>query len=308
MSFELKGKKLSFANWISNLSPTDTFFTSTAGKGQAIHVKHSWQTEALNSVDLNNAVIEGSDAGDADMKPTTELYNTMQILRKVVKVTDTTNATQNYGRGKELAHQMEKAGKEIKRDLEGILLQPAQAMVQGDGSSVAGKMASFGTLCAAKDTPNEDGAITTFDVATAGTLTEEDIFKMTANLYTAGSDANVIMYHPKHASMFASLQERATATGATRGRIFENTTKFVNHVSVIVDPLGREYKCVPNRFMPEENIYFFNPSDWRIMSLRPMKKEQLAKTGSSEKWMIEMELTLEHKNPYASGNLIVGKA
>lgn len=31
-SYDLNGKKLSFANWISNLSPTDTPFVSMTGK------------------------------------------------------------------------------------------------------------------------------------------------------------------------------------------------------------------------------------------------------------------------------------
>lgn len=31
-SYDVAGKKLSFANWISNLSPQDTYFCSATGK------------------------------------------------------------------------------------------------------------------------------------------------------------------------------------------------------------------------------------------------------------------------------------
>ena len=31
VSYDLKGKKLSFANWISNMSPSETPFTSMTG-------------------------------------------------------------------------------------------------------------------------------------------------------------------------------------------------------------------------------------------------------------------------------------
>ena len=37
VSYDLNGKKLSFANWISNLSPTETPFVSMTGK-EAINI------------------------------------------------------------------------------------------------------------------------------------------------------------------------------------------------------------------------------------------------------------------------------
>ena len=57
--------------------------------------------------------------------------------------------------------------------------------------------------------------------------------------------------------------------------------------------------------MPEKAIYFFDPSDWTQMVLRAPSREKLAKDGSYEKWMIEMEVGLRHRNPYASGVLTV---
>ncbi|MGL5014398.1 MAG: SU10 major capsid protein, partial [Bacteroidales bacterium] len=43
-SYDLKGQKDSFANWISNLSPTDTFFVSTTKKEQVTNTLFQWQT------------------------------------------------------------------------------------------------------------------------------------------------------------------------------------------------------------------------------------------------------------------------
>lgn len=295
-SYDLNGKKLSFANWISNLSPQEVPFTSMTGKESINQTLFQWQTDALNPA-AANAVVEGAEATDGTMGTTTVLSNNTQILRKVVKVSDTANALANFGRGKELQYQMEKAGKEIKRDLElAFLTQGAKV----EGSNVAARTtAGFKGLVAVKGAACPDTkAIVHTDTAAAGIVAEKDIFGMTYNLYLAGSNANIIMFHPKHASVFSALQE----TGG-RQRIFENTPKFSVFVSTLVDPLGQEYKLVPNRWMPEDAVYFFTPSDWTQMVLRAPERTKLAKDGSYEKWMIEMEVGLRHRHPYASGVL-----
>lgn len=303
-SYDLNGKKLSFANWISNLSPTDTPFVSMVGKEAVQQTLFQWQTDTLAKADPTNAVLEGAAAVDGVSSTTAVKTNVTQILRKVVKVSDTANALANYGRGRELQYQMEKAGKEIKRDLEVILLS-AQARVDGD-SSTARKTAGFQGLVAAAGVADPDtGAIVSKVSAASGAITEAELFDMTYQLYLSGSSANIIMFHPKYASFFSSLQEKSGA-GANRMRMFTNVDNEVNlHVSSLVDPLGQEFKLIPNRFMPADAIYFFDPSDWTQMVLRAPSREKLAKDGSYEKWMIEMEVGLRHRNPYASGILKV---
>lgn len=88
VSYDLNGKKLSFANWISNLSPTDTPFVSMTGKESIAQTLFQWQTDSLAAV-VDNAVVEGSTAADGALASTTTLNNYTQILRKVLKVSDT---------------------------------------------------------------------------------------------------------------------------------------------------------------------------------------------------------------------------
>jgi hypothetical protein len=307
ISYEQDGKKLSFANWISNLSPQDVPFCSMTGKESVQQTLFQWQTDALAPVDTSNAVIEGSAATSATLSPTTVVNNNTQILRKVVQVSDTANVTANYGRGKELQYQMEKKGKEIKRDLEYTLLNNG-VKVAGDAVT-ARKTAGFISLVAANAAADPDTGAVVHKNAAAGdgvTFTEAELFDITYQLYIAGSSANVIMFHPKHANFFSALQERSTAAGAGAGnrqRIFENTEKFAVYVSTVVDPLGQEYKLIPNRWMPEDQVFVFNSSDWTQMVLRAPSRTKLAKDGSYEKWMIEMEVGLRHRNPFASGIL-----
>ncbi|WBF05044.1 major capsid protein [Escherichia phage vB_EcoP_YF01] len=336
VSYDQNGKKLSFANWISVLSPQDTPFVSMTGKESINQTIFSWQTDALASVDANNAHVEGSRAVDGEMQPTVIKSNVTQILRKVVKVSDTANTTANYGRGRELMYQLEKKGKEIKRDLEKILLSgQARTDVLADqyltnsatdpatvglnDGHAARKTGAFQFLCAhggldgavvdkTKNGPADPdtGAVTVKVAQNASNPTtnigfdEADIFDMTLQLYTAGSEADIIMINPAHAKIFAGLQEN---TQGSRKRIFENTKQFIYEVNSITDPLGQSYKIIVNRWMPTDAVYFFRSADWTQMVLRAPKRTELAKDGSYEKWMIEMEVGLRHRNPYASGVL-----
>lgn len=300
-SYDLKGKKESFANWISNLSPTDTFFVSATGKEAVKNTMFQWQTDSLTAT-KSHEWKEGEVATMATRTATKVHQNYTQILRTALEVTDTADSLDNYGRTKELAYQMEKAGTEIKRDLEAMLLGE-QAGAVGNSNTVR-KTSCFEKLVATT-ADTDTGATVVKTTSTAGKLTEAELFEVTYNLYLSGSKANVIMFHPEHASFFSSLMEGgAGAGGAVRWNMVDNkSTELNSHVGSLIDPLGQRFQLVPNRFMPKKSVYIFNTKDWTQMVLREPSKVQLAKKGSSERWMIEMEVGLRHSNPYASGIL-----
>lgn len=330
-SYDLKGKKLSFTDRIANLSPEETPFYSSIGSEAIRQTLHQWQTDTLEKAKIydgttNQSIVEGSNASMEARKSTTVLSNNTQIFRKALAVSDTANSTDNYGRAKELMYQMDKASTEIKRDIEATMLQ-SLAKSTAASAAAGGLMAGFINNCAVKSggvasadwatgkglsdigiTDPDTGAQTVRNLIKENgaddVLTEKDIFDMTYNLYLAGSDASVIVFHPKFASFFASLQEKANV----REKVFTNgDTRFSMYVSEIRDPLGQVYTLIPNRWAREDTIYFYNPKDWTKMVLRPMTRTQLAKTGSAEKWMIETEMTLKHRHPFASGVLLTKK-
>ena len=339
-SYDLNGKELSFANWISNISPEETPFTSMTKKVPTDQITFQWQTDNLDRVE-DNAVLEGSSAVEDDAYVTLDQSNVTQILRKVIKVSDTSNSLSNYGRGKELEYQMTKAGTELMRDIEWAFLNNKagahdESSLDSAGASVEEGVrltAGFYPLVAPANTPcPETGAVVNFftkdttmadhspnfspDIWENEDLTESKLWTMTYNLYLSGSDANTIMYHPSQAKFFSSLQESPNVTYAgarpetptlsKRTRLFENTDKVSLFVNEVTDPLGQTYMLIPNRWMPTHLIYFFDPSDWTQRVLRQPKRTQLSKKGSSEKWMIEAEVGLQHANPYGSGVLWIG--
>lgn len=297
-SYDLNGKKLSFANWISNLSPQETPFTSMTSKESINQTMFQWQTDFLFRPS-ENAVFEGSEATDTRLESTTVLKNYSQILRKVVKVSDTANNLANYGRGRELQYQMEKAGKEIKRDLEWAFLNNLSSQ-EGDDSTPRLTAGVQGLVSSRNAADPNTGAVTHMDYMAPSGPTEQELFRWTYNLYLAGSTADIIMFHPDMAGNFSSLQEKGSGE---RVRIFESTPKFSVQVSTITDPLGQVYKLIPNRWMPKGFFYCFNTADFTQMVLRPPQRVKLSKEGSYEKWMIEAEVGLRLRHPYAAGIL-----
>lgn len=287
-TYKMAGIKEDFADWVSNISPEYTPLISMIRKFPVHNTMYQWQWDVLSAMNPENAYAEASDASEVTLEPTKIVQNYTQIMRKVVFVSDSANAVSSHGREKELFYQLKKAAKELKRDNEGIFLLKDQAATAGaaDSKRLTG---SFGSLI--DETMKE-----------TADLTEDTLFKVTAKLYTEGADPSIIMYHPASANFFASLQEKS----GTRMRIFENDKRFVKQVEYIVDPLGQELKCIPNRWNPEDATYIFNPSDLGMAVLRAPKKVALAKSGSAEKFMIEQEVGLRLNNPKAAA-LIIGK-
>lgn len=313
-SYDLKGKKLSFANWISNISPTETPFCSMVGKEAISQTKFQWQTDTIPAAKDNHNVLEGSAPAFEDSTLTKVITNNTQIFRRSVSVSDTANVVAYYGRGKEIGYQMEKASLELKRDMEKAFLY--QAGVTGSKPEVGGDMgtpatgtaapktAGFLGLVASKDAVDADTGAVVHKELTSDNVTEADIFAMTYQLYLANSKANIIMFHPSQAGLFSGMLSVADQAKGNRMKMFSGMdTQYNTEVDTIIDPLGQKFALIPNRQMPAKYFYFFNPSDWTQMILRAPKKIQLAKVGSSEEWMIEAELGLRHRNPFASGIL-----
>ncbi|MGL5564771.1 MAG: SU10 major capsid protein, partial [Plesiomonas sp.] len=278
-SYELNGKKQSFANWISNLSPTETPFSSMTPKEAINQTKYFWQTDRLAPV-KSHEIKEGSDVVEADISMSTTAVheNVTQILRRAFRISDTADKMANFGRGRELPYQMEKYSMALKRDLEAALLTNTDAVESK--TDTAGSFAGYQGLVAKKDEADVDtGAVVNFETG-ENTLKLEDIRKMSYNLYLANSEASVIMFHPVHARFWAGLQSKNS-----NAKMFDGDTKtFSHYVNVYIDEFGREFKLIPNRWMPEDALYFFKPTDFTQMILRAPRKVELGKEGNFTSW------------------------
>lgn len=100
---------------IRRLDPMDTWAFTNAKRKKATNTLHQWQTDALAAASDTNAAIEGDAATYAAVSPTVMLGNYTQITQKTVRVSETADAVRKYGRAEELAYQIAKKGKELKR-------------------------------------------------------------------------------------------------------------------------------------------------------------------------------------------------
>lgn len=284
---------------ISLITPTKVPFQSAIGTEKISSRNPEWQEDSLRAV-TNNAKVEGFDATDADLIPTVMRSNYTQILEKTFKVSKTADAVKTYGRARETAMQLSKAGAELKRDLENTLVGLNQSAAVGDGSTTPRRMASVWAQI------SSDTTVTTADgdTGTAGTqpgaLTEANFLSVMQKVYNEGGDPSIFMIKPADAIVVANF---AYASG--RSRTIDNgadAKTVVNAVDLLVTPFG-EVRVVLNRFMKTTEALVFDPSNWKLLTLRPWTREMLAKVGDSERHMLVGEYSLKHVNQKASGRI-----
>lgn len=103
-----------FEDVIFDVSPTDTPMLTMAKRSKASARYHQWQVDSLASATSNKAE-EGADASYATSAATTTVGNYCQISTKTVDISRTLDIVNKYGRKSEVALQLMKRGKELKR-------------------------------------------------------------------------------------------------------------------------------------------------------------------------------------------------
>jgi hypothetical protein len=107
LTFSAVGNREDLLDKITNISPTDTPFTTMAGTATANGVFHEWQTDSLAAA-AQNAQLQGDDVTFAAASPTVRVGNRTQISRKEVIVSGTQEAIDKAGRNSEIVYQMSK--------------------------------------------------------------------------------------------------------------------------------------------------------------------------------------------------------
>ena len=132
-TYDTVGIREDLADIIYSISPTETPFMSGVAKTKATNTSHQWQTDALADV-AANAAVEGANITYGTQSPTTKETNYTQISTKAVQVSGTNDAVTSAGRNNELAYQVAKSAKELKRDMETALLSNVAAAA-GDATT-----------------------------------------------------------------------------------------------------------------------------------------------------------------------------
>jgi hypothetical protein len=287
---------------IYNLSPTETPFMSNIARGKCSATFHEWQTHSLAAA-AANAQFQGDDLTATDAGTVTvRLGNRTQIVRKSVTVDETARVVDKAGRQDELAFQVATKMKELKRDIEFVLLQNT-ARVTG-GSGTAPKLASVLSWLitniskAAGDgsNPTGDGS----DARTDGTqraFTEDMLQSVLQSIFENASDEpDVLMVPPAQKIIASGFMGNAQKTLEVANK------KLVTAIDIYVGDFSG-VTIVPNRFMRTRDALVLRHDLWKLCWLRPIKTVELAKTGDAEKRMIIGELTLEACNEKGSAGI-----
>ena len=296
-TYDSIGEREDLSDVIYNISPTDTPFLSSAAKTKATAVLHEWQTDSLAAAATDNAVIEGDEATLDAITATTRLSNSCQIMDKTIVITGTQEAVDKAGRASEIAYQIAKKAKELKRDLESSLTSNnAEVTGSATAARVAGGLRSWVATNDVMGTSGTSGGAGN-TAATNGTqraFTESLLKSVIKSVWNAGGNPTMIMVGP------FNKQKLSGFTGnSTRFDAGADATLYTS-VDVYASDFG-QLQVVPNRFSRDREAWVLDMDFWGVAFLRDFSMHDLAKTGDTEKKQLLLEATLESRNEAASG-------
>lgn len=358
-SYTQTGNREDLIDVVTRVAVEETPFMSSLKKTKATGTLHEWMTETLDSP-ADNAQIEGSDASYGTLSTRTRLGNYCQTVRKTGQISDTQEAIMKAGVVSEYRHQLEKATKELARDMERVCIQGTKAAGatgatarraggffywtttnrRAMGTTITGTAQAGGastiTLAVGAGASTSDGdqilltggtgagqyrvqtgaaagdvitvteawdvvpdATTTYIVYTApAALTESTVNDAIQDAYDAGGKVDTLFV--------AGKQKRAISGFATSLRQFVDDQKqYTNVVDIMQTDFG-PVKVKYDRWVPTGAVMAVDSSMWALANLRPIKAQEMPKSGSSRKFMIESEFTLESLGENA--NAMVGGA
>lgn len=286
-TYQSIGNREDLIDVITNISPKETWFTNMSGNNRATAIRHEWQTDALAAA-AANAQIEGDDYAAAAVTATARLANSCQILVKVFQISETQQAIQKAGRGDEVDYQTLKNTSELAKDIEFALVTNASEVTGASGTARQLK----GVL----------GWITTNHTTASATTVDLDETKFNDNLALIWAQGG----NPSYTLCGAYQKRRITGFSSNTKNINADQKKLVSSVAIYESDFGVvevRLHHVMNTSHADKLINLGDMGLWVKSWLRPVKKMPLAKTGSSDKYKIEAELTLESRQEKGSGKM-----
>jgi len=302
-TYDTTGIREDLVDVIYNVSPEDTPILSAIPRTTAKSTKHEWQLDSL-ATPATNAVIEGDEATVDAMTATTRAFNYCQISDKVIAVSGTQAAVDAAGRADEMAYQIAKKSKELKKDMEFDLIEPN---VQAVGSATAAReLGSIPTWLKTNGDAGTSGTLSTgsgTDLPGSGTdrdLTEAILKTVIKEVYSSGGDMDMLVCPPSVKQTISGFNANTTRFGPA-----DKKTEFAA-IDVYSSDFG-DLKIVPNRVMATtdaKDVFIIQRDMLATAYLRDFMIQDLSKTGDSDKKQLLCEYTLEVRNEAAHGIIL----
>jgi hypothetical protein len=295
---------------IYDISPMDTWFLTNAGRTSVKSTTHEWLTDALAAPAANQA-IEGDAFSAGTRALPSRLKNYTSISLKNFEVTGTAQKVDNAGMRELMAYHTARAGKELKRDIETMILgnYPASA-----GTSLSPRISAgvpnwlytnnhiklTGQAAAGFSTTAPVSGFATATMPGVGSsataFLEADLKNMLQQAWSCGGNpADVVTT----ASVYNTI---SSFTGlATRFRNVESRAQaqIIGAADVYVSAFGSHTLRI-NRYCPSGYAFALDISYWSVGYLRPFQTIDIAQVGDAERRTILCEWTLIAKNPLSS--------
>jgi hypothetical protein len=196
-----------------------------------------------------------------------------------------------------------KAGKELKRDMEYALVRNQASSAGGAGTArtsagieswIVNRVLATGST--AGSTPGfSSGTVAAPTDGTSVTFVEADLKSALQLAWVDGGEPTLVLMSATNKARFSAFSgittkfnnvrdsSQATITGAAD----MYTSDFGNHTVKL------------DRFMRDAAVLAVDPNYVSVATLRPMAKEELAKVGDSQNWLLTTEYALVVNNPDA---------
>lgn len=313
LTFTGKGIAEDFHDMIYDISPTETPLMSMAKRYTANNTFHQWQEDSLAAA-TTNAQLEGDDASFSARTQPTVLGNYTQIATKTVSISGTFEAVKKYGRKSEIARELIKMGKELKRDIEYAIVRNQAstagaaasarttgsieswiATVDGGGNGVRANGTTTGTTSAF--------ASNTVSAPTDGSATaivEADLQSALALAWADGGDPSVIMCSAANKRRINAFTGIATKYNEVKGA---TQATIVGAADMYVSDFGN-HRVVLNRYMREQAVLCLDPEHVGLAFLRPIQRKPLGQVGDSQREMMVTEFAFVVTNRSAHAKII----
>lgn len=302
---------------IYNISPTEFPMQSNAQRGTADQTYKEWLVDALADPSASNKHIDGDQFSNDTLDSAEVLGNYCQISWKILEVTRRANKTKKYGRKQEMAYQIAKKGKELKRDIEYIIMGGGGHQVAAAGSSsVAPTSASIGSWLKTNVSRGTDGASPTLSSTTYGypnatptdgtdrALSQATLLGIITDCYIQGGSPGTIMVGPQTKQNISSFLFSSSARIATPYQPASQTqskgVRAIGSVDIYVSDFG-VLDIVPNRFQRENDVFVLDMEFWEIAYFDPFHVDDVPNAGDAERKAIIADWTLVSRNEKASG-------
>ena len=303
-TYQTVGIREDLADIIYSISPTETPFMSGVAKTKATNTLHQWQTDALADV-AANAAVEGADISYATLSPSVLENNYTQISTKGIQVSATNEAVTSAGRNNELAYQVAKGAKELKRDMETALLSNV-AKAAGDASTartLGGCPTWYETNVDAGAGGSGAGNGAARTDGTQRAFTEDQLKGILVSCYNEGGNPNMIMVNAFNKQKLSGFTGGSTRFDAAEDR------RLITSIDVYESDFGT-MQVSPNRFIRGANAtaakvgqdaHILDMEYWGVSFLRDFALQTPAQTADADQRFMVAEYTLESRNEKASG-------